>query len=76
MVHVMLETKKAEMKDRAQRTAEQKTSEAKEEFARLAFEKLEEYFPEQAESSTQQDQLTPILVGVAIGFLLRHFIGR
>lgn len=72
----MLENTQARFKERAQQTAEQKKSDAKEEFGRMAFDTLEQYFPNQAETRTREDRVTPLLVGIAIGVLLRHFLGR
>lgn len=62
--------------ERAQHTAERTTSEAREEVGRRAFETLEQFFPEQAASRNQRNRVLPLLLGVAIGFLLRYYMDR
>lgn len=71
-----LQATKERTKRRAQTTAQLKADEAKEELGRLAFDTLEEYFPEQAKAKRQQNRLQLIMVGVAVGFLIRHFLSR
>lgn len=71
-----LQATKERAKRRAQTTAQLKADEAKEEFGRLAFDTLEDYFPEQAEARRRQNRLQLIMVGVAVGFLIRHFLSR
>ena len=83
----MLGTKESESQDqfqetkewakrRAQETAEMKADQAKREFGRMAFNALEEHFPEQATAQRDQNRLQYIGAGIAIGFLLRHLLGR
>lgn len=71
-----LQATRERAKQRAQATAQLKADEAKEEFGRLAFDTLEEYFPEQAKARRRQDRLQFIMVGVAVGFLLRHLLSQ
>lgn len=71
-----LEATRERAKRRAQHTAQRTAEEAKEELGRLAFETLETYFPEQAEARQRQSRWQVLLVGVALGFLLRHVMGR
>lgn len=76
MTRDQLQMTKEEAKRRAQETAQQKANEAKEEFGRRAFETLEEYFPEQTRARRKQNSLQMLMVGVAIGILVRHFLSR
>lgn len=72
----MLEANQSRTKERARRTAQRKADEAKEEFGRLAFETLEEYFPEQARERRRRNGLQLLGVGLAVGFLLGFLLGR
>ena len=72
----MLETQQAQARERAQIAAQQTANEAKEEFGRMAFEILEEYFPEQARGRRREDRLMALAAGIAVGFVLRHLVGR
>lgn len=72
----MLEANQSRTKERARRTAQRKADEAKEEFGRLAFETLEEYFPEQARERRSGERLEVLAVGVAAGFVLGYLLGR
>ena len=62
----MLETAQSQATVHAQETAR----EAKTEVGRLAFDLLEEYFPEQAQQRRRQDQAAPFVVGFALGVLV------
>jgi hypothetical protein len=70
------ETTTSRAKQRAKQATRQTTAGAKEEFGRLAFDALEERFPEQAKERRQGNRLPLLVAGVVLGFLLRHFVGR
>ena len=72
----MLETRRAQTKERAQRTAQRKADEAKAEFGRLAFDALEDYFPEQARQRRRRNGAQLLVVGLAVGLLLGYLAGR
>lgn len=67
---------RAETGERAKRVVQEKTEGAKEEVGRIAFDVLEDRFPEEAKSRQRQNSLMPMLIGVAIGFLLGTLLGR
>lgn len=54
----------------------EQTEMAKEELGRIAFAKLEEYFPEQANARRRQDAAKTFMIGIAVGILLRHLFNR
>ena len=72
----MLEAQRSRTRERAQRTAQRKADEAKEEFGRLAFDALEEYFPEQARERRRRNGAQLLVVGLAVGLLLGYLLGR
>ena len=76
MTSDQIQATKEEAKRRAQATAQKKANEAKEELGRRAYDTLEEYFPEQARARRKQNRLQLIMVGVAVGILVRHFLSR
>lgn len=67
---------KVRYEDRAREKVQQRADRAKEELGRRTFERLEEYFPEQARARRRQNGARAFLVGVAVGILLRHLAGR
>lgn len=71
-----LEKTRSRAKERAQRAAQRTAGDAREELGRLAFDALEEYFPEEAKERRQQNRAQLVAAGVVLGFLLRHFLAR
>jgi hypothetical protein len=63
-------------KARARQEAQRQADVAKEELGRMAFDALEEYFPEQAKSRRRSDRMRILVAGIAIGILLRHLASR
>lgn len=64
------------VKERARRVAGRTADEAKEEVGRIALDKVEEYFPEQAKKRRRRRYARLFFAGFTIGFLARHAIGR
>lgn len=71
-----LQATRERAKRRARVTAQLKADEAREELGRLAFDTLEDYFPEQARARRRQNRLQLIVVGVVVGFLVRHLLSQ
>lgn len=66
-------------KQRAQEEARQQADAAREEVGRMAYEMLEEYFPEQARQRRQSGRtllLLVFVVGVALGMAVARAVGR
>lgn len=72
----MLESSRSEASERAKVAAQRRADDAREEFGRMAFDALEEYFPEQAKERRREDGMRLFLVGLVVGFLLRSVLGR
>lgn len=64
------------VKKRAEHEAQQQTDVVKEEVGRRAFDLLEEYFPEEAKTRRRRGQAQTLVVGVLVGILFRHLLGR
>lgn len=71
-----IENTQSRARQRAQTVARQKVDDAMEEFGRLAFDTLEERFPEQAKARRRQERVQLLVAGFVAGFLLRHFLRR
>lgn len=71
----MLEQAKARARESAQREARQQADLLKDEVGRMAFDVLEEYYPEEAKSRRRRQRLQTLIVGVGLGILLRHLLG-
>lgn len=63
-------------KERAQQAAMRTADDAKEELVRMAFDALEERFPEQAKERRRGNRLQLIALGIVLGFVLRSYLGR
>lgn len=66
-------------KRRARKEARQQADAAREEVGRMAYDMLEEYFPEQARQRRQSGRTLLMLVfvvGVALGMALVRLVGR
>lgn len=72
----MSSSSRTQARERAQEAAQQRAEEAKSEFARVAFDALEDYFPEEARERRQRDVLPAFLAGLAAGFVLRSLLSR
>lgn len=71
-----IENTQARARERAETVAKQKVDDAMEEFGRMAFDALEERFPEQAKARRRPDRLQFLAAGFVAGFILRHFLRR
>lgn len=71
-----LEKTRSRAKERAQRAAQKTAGDAREELGRLAFDALEDYFPEEAKERRQGNRFQFIAAGFALGFLVRHVLSR
>lgn len=63
-------------RERAQQEAQRQAERVKGEVGRQMFHLLEDYFPEQARAQRRKDRMRTLAIGVAIGFFLRHYVGR
>ncbi|WP_135305001.1 hypothetical protein [Haloarcula amylovorans] len=63
-------------KRRAQDSKAQQTESLKTELGRVVFDLAEEKFPEEAQQRKRQSAATAFGVGLAVGFLARHVLGR
>lgn len=62
--------------DEAREKFTQQREQMKEEIGTQVFEILEEYFPEQSKAQRRAYAKKALLLGIAIGFLIRHLADR
>lgn len=62
--------------DEAREKLTQQREQMKDEIGTQVFEVLEEFFPEQSKAQRRAHAKKALLVGIAIGFLLRHLVDR
>lgn len=67
---------RSQAKEQARKSAQKQADVAKEQIAELAFEALEQYFPEQAKSRRRQSSGKTLLLGIVIGALLYALLTR
>jgi ferric-dicitrate binding protein FerR (iron transport regulator) len=67
---------RSQAKEQARKSAQKQADIAKEQFGELAFEALEQYFPEQAKSRRRQHSGMTLLIGVVIGVVLYALLSR
>lgn len=61
---------------RARREARHRADAARAEVGARAFELLEEHFPEHAKSRRRRDRLRTFVLGVVVGVVVHHLVGR
>ena len=67
---------RSQAKEQARKSAQKQADMAKEQIAELAFEALEQYFPEKAKSRRRQHSGMTLLIGIVIGVALYALLSR
>lgn len=67
----MLDEARERARERAATEADRQTSALKDELGTIAWDTVEEYFPEQAKARRREQRLRALAVGVAIGLGVR-----
>lgn len=67
---------RSQAKEQARKSAQKQADMAKEQLGDMAFEALEQYFPEKAKSRRRQSSGKTLLLGIVIGVILYALLSR
>lgn len=72
----MLDDAREQARERAVIEAERKANTLRDEFGELAWDTMEEYFPEQAKARRRQQRVRALAIGLVVGLAVRTFASR